>query len=165
MRRSSVLAGVLAAATAVVLAQQGKPPEKPGESQAPATAPSQTPPEAVQQRNPVKATPESLAKARRVYQYDCAMCHGEDGGGKGDLVQDMKLTLPDWRDPGSLANKTDGELFYMITNGKGHMLAAKERHSPEMRWNLVNLIRSFAKQPAKPPGAPAAEPKETPPKQ
>jgi mono/diheme cytochrome c family protein len=162
-----MLVGILAAGAAVALAQQGKPPEKPSESQAPATASSQMTPEDAQRRNPVKATPESLAQARRVYQYDCAMCHGEDGSGKGDLAQDMKLSLRDWREPASLANKTDGELFYTISNGKDHMMGTQDRHKPETRWSLVNLVRSFAKQqPGKPSNTPApAKPKEEPPKQ
>jgi len=124
-------------------------------------------PEDVQRRNPVKATPESLAQARRVYQYDCAMCHGEDGSGKSDLAQDMKLSLPDWRDPASVAGKTDGELFYIISNGKDHMMAIQDRHKPEVRWSLVNLVRSFSKQqPGKPANAPApTKPREEPPKQ
>jgi hypothetical protein len=29
----------------------------------------------------------------------------------------MKLNLKDWRNPDSLAKMTDGELFYVITNG------------------------------------------------
>jgi len=83
-----------------------------------------------------------------VYSYDCAMCHGANGDGKGDLVDSMKLTLPDWRDPASVANKTDGELFYVITNGKGKMVPEKDRAAETMRWNLVNLVRSFSKKEA-----------------
>ena len=49
------------------------------------------PPEAAKQVNPVKPTPESLAKAKRTYGIDCAMCHGKDGDGKGDVGADMKL--------------------------------------------------------------------------
>ena len=102
------------------------------------------PQEDIDKKNPVKPTPEGLAGARRMYSYDCAMCHGTSGDGKGDLAESMKLTLHDWRDPASIANMTDGELFYIISNGKGKMTSEKERCSEAVRWNLVNLVRSFS---------------------
>ena len=65
-----------------------------------------------------EADPEGLSAARKIYGYDCAMCHGPKGNGKGDLVDSMKLTMHDWREPASLEGKTDGELFFIITKGK-----------------------------------------------
>ena len=73
--------------------------------------------------NPVKSRPEGLAEARKVFGYDCEMCHGAKGDGKGDVVESMKLTMHDWRDPATLAKLTDGEMFYIITKGKGKMMA------------------------------------------
>jgi mono/diheme cytochrome c family protein len=94
--------------------------------------------------NPVKATPEGLAEARKVFGYDCAMCHGVKGDGKGEVVESMKLTMNDWREPATLAGKTDGELFYIITKGKGKMVPEGDRVPERLRWNLVNLVRSLA---------------------
>ena len=105
--------------------------------------------------NPVKSTPEGLAEARRAFGYDCEMCHGAQGDGKGEVVESMKLTMHDWRDPASLAGKTDGELFYIITKGKGKMMGEGDRQPEKLRWNLVNLVRSIA--------AKAAPQKSTPP--
>jgi mono/diheme cytochrome c family protein len=84
-----------------------------------------------------------------MYGYDCAMCHGDSGNGKGDLAADMKLQLADFSDPKSLQGKTDGELFYVIKNGKGQMPAEGTRAKPDQIWNMVNYIRSLAKS-AKP---------------
>jgi mono/diheme cytochrome c family protein len=106
------------------------------------------PPEAAKVPNPVKASPASLAQGKKIYGYDCAMCHGADGDGKGDLAADMKLKLPDYRDPTALKDKTDGELFYIIKNGKGDMPAEGDRAKPDDIWNLVNYIRSLAKKDA-----------------
>jgi hypothetical protein len=100
-------------------------------------------PEDVARKNPVKSSPEGLAEARKMFRYDCAMCHGEHGDGKGELVESMKLTVSDWRNPASLAGKTDGELFYIITKGKGKMTGEGDRQTEKLRWNLVNLVRSF----------------------
>lgn len=104
------------------------------------------PQEEIDRKNPVKPTPEGLAAARRVYSYDCAMCHGANGDGKGDLVETMKLTVHDWRDASSIADKTDGELFYIIMHGRAKMEPEKGRASDTMCWDLVNLIRSFSKK-------------------
>jgi len=99
-------------------------------------------------KNPIPPTAESLAEARKMFGYNCAMCHGKTGDGKGDLAADMKLELRDWRDPASLEKLTDGELFWIISNGKGKMPGNGERDKERMRWNYVNLVRSFAKKDA-----------------
>jgi mono/diheme cytochrome c family protein len=149
MRRTIFLSsGVLAAGMAAglltgmaqprrAMAQEAQEAEKP------------IPPEDVAKKNPVKPTPEGLAAAKKLYGYHCAMCHGTQGDGKGDLAADMKLKLPDWRDPKSLEKMTDGELFYIITNGRGKMTGGEgDRTSEEMRWNLVNYVRAFSKKDA-----------------
>ena len=103
-------------------------------------------PDEVAKKNPVAPTVESLTEARKFFGYNCAMCHGKTGDGKGDLAADMKLELRDWRDPASLEKLTDGELFWIITNGKGKMPGEGDRDPEKMRWNYVNLVRSFAKK-------------------
>jgi len=108
--------------------------------------------------NPVKPSPEGLAEARKVYGYDCDMCHGAKGDGKGDVVESMKLTMRDWRDPATLANVTDGEIFYIITKGKGKMMAEGDRVPEKLRWNLVNLVRSLAAKGEAKSAAAAASP-------
>lgn len=105
---------------------------------------SKIPAEAAAKVNPVKSTSEGLAEARKVFGYDCEMCHGAKGDGKGEVVESMKLTMHDWHDPATLANMTDGEIFYIITKGKGKMMAEGERVPEKLRWNLVNLVRAMA---------------------
>src|SRR5271157_4798646 len=102
------------------------------------------PADAVHQVNPVKPTPESIAQGKKYYGYDCAMCHGNNGDGKGDVAIDEKLTLTDFSDPATLKNKTDGELYYIIKNGHGHMPPEGDRLKPPDLWSLVNYIRSLS---------------------
>ena len=109
-------------------------------------APSSIPPEAAHMVNPVKPTAESQAHAKKMYGYDCAMCHGANGNGKGELVADMKLTLKDYTDSASLKDLSDGELFYIIKNGKGQMPGEGDREKTEDLWNMVILVRSFARK-------------------
>jgi mono/diheme cytochrome c family protein len=116
--------------------------------QQPAATPAQPgiPADAAQLVNPVKPTPASQEHAKKMYGYDCAMCHGANGNGKGDLVADMKLTLKDYTDPAALKDMSDGEIFYIIKNGKGQMSGEGDRLKPDDIWNMVVLVRSFAKK-------------------
>ena len=100
------------------------------------------PPEAAKQSNPVKPSPESLARGKKIYGYDCAVCHGKNGDGKGDMT-DMK-GIPDFTDPAVQKARTDGEWFYIIQKGKGEMPPEGDRAKAEDLWNLVNYVRSFA---------------------
>ena len=109
-------------------------------------APSQmgVPVQASSQVNPVKPTTESVAAAKKTYGYDCAMCHGETGDGKGDTAADMKLPMKDLRDPETLKGMTDGQIYSIIVNGKGKMPPEGDRAKPDRVWNLVVYMRSFS---------------------
>ncbi|MGH9742941.1 MAG: c-type cytochrome [Candidatus Acidiferrum sp.] len=145
MRRDFLVAGALFVASfGMARAKRQSPPEKPKDPQV-ATEEYKIPQADADKKNPVKPTAEGLAAARKVYGYDCEMCHGAKGNGKGDIVDSMQLTMHDWHDAASLAGKTDGELFYIITKGKGKMMGEGDRVPNTMRWNLVNLVRSYSK--------------------
>ena len=117
----------------------------PSPRQTAAPAAPTIPPEAVQMTNPGKSTPEGMAHAKKMYGYDCLMCHGANGNGKGEFAVDSKMSLKDWTDPAALKNRTDGEIFYIIKNGQGQMPAEGDRAKPEDIWNMVVMIRSFSK--------------------
>src|ERR1700733_14998048 len=131
--------------TALVLSgvSAQKPQEPPAASPAPAA--SKIPLEAVNEPTPVKASAESLGRAKKIYGYERAICHGDDGGGGGDLAKNMKAKMPDFRDPSTLKGQTDGELFYIIQNGKGEMEGEGQRVKLENTWALVTYLRSFPK--------------------
>ena len=106
------------------------------------------PAEFVKKPNPVRATPESIAQGKKMYSYDCAMCHGSSGDGKGDLADSMKLNLKDFRDPATLKDVTDGDMYYVILKGKDPMVGEEGRQKPDEIWNMVNYVRSLAKKSA-----------------
>jgi mono/diheme cytochrome c family protein len=118
--------------------------------QQPAATPDQgMPADAATLKNPVTPTPESQAHAKQTYAVDCLICHGPDGNGKGELVADMNLKMRDFTDPETLKGTPDGELFYAIKNGDPKTKMPPE--APRVKgdddiWNLVILVRSFAKK-------------------
>jgi mono/diheme cytochrome c family protein len=115
---------------------------RPTATQAPAAIPA----DAKELVNPVKATPASQVQAKKMYGYDCAICHGEKGDGKGEIAAEQKPPLKDWTDPAALKDITDGELFYVIKNGKGTMTGEGDRLKPDEMWNMVVYVRTFAKK-------------------
>ncbi len=104
-------------------------------------------PDAAKIKNPVAATPESIAAGRQTYQRNCAPCHGRSGeGGPGnDLIPAAPSLVDDTWDHGS----TDGEIFNNTKNGVApdfNMVPWKDKLTDEEIWNVVNYIRSIAKK-------------------
>jgi mono/diheme cytochrome c family protein len=93
--------------------------------------------------NPVKPTAESLAQGKKYYGYDCAMCHGQSGDGKGEVENGGKL--PDFSNAATMKDMSDGEMFCSLKNGKGHMPHENIRVTPNELWNLINYVRSLGK--------------------
>jgi mono/diheme cytochrome c family protein len=109
-------------------------------------AESKIPPEESKRQNPVKPTPSSLADGKKRYGFECEMCHGTEGNGKGDLVQSMDLKMRDYRNSAALKDLTDGEMYYIIVKGKGKMPGEEGRMKPEQIWHLINYLRSLAQK-------------------
>jgi mono/diheme cytochrome c family protein len=114
--------------------------------QQPGNGPEATAPQGATKPIPpmIKPSPESLARAKKMYGYDCAMCHGADGAGKGELASQMKLTLSDLSDPATLKDKTDAQLYGTISDGKDKMPAEGNRMKPEEGWSLVAYVRALS---------------------
>src|SRR5579859_4405583 len=107
MTRVPLVFAVLSVFASPLFAQQSSnttPPKTPSYAAIPV--------EAARQTNPVKSSPESLARAKKWWTLDCEMCHGKNGDGKGETAKDMKLAIADFTDPATLKDRTDGEIFY-----------------------------------------------------
>ena len=118
----------LACLTGIVMAAQGDP-------------------EAAKVKNPVAATPESLAAGKQVFQRYCTSCHGVNGeGGSGN---DLIPAAPDLTDKEWKHGSTEGEIFSVIKNGvppELNMVPFGDQIKDPDIWNVVNYIRSLAKK-------------------
>jgi mono/diheme cytochrome c family protein len=152
------LAAILCLLLLVVAAGLSQGTQEKKES-VPAQAPANLviPLEEMKRENPVKPTEASIADGKKLYGYQCAMCHGEKGDGKTELAETMKLKVKDYTNPEALKDFTDGTLNYIIEKGKGQMPSQEGRMSANQKWNMINYIRSLAKKPAD--AKPAAPPK------
>jgi cytochrome c5 len=122
-------------------------------------------------KNAAKSAPDTHSRAKKLFELDCALCHGSSGDGKTDLAKDMQLTLLDWTDPKSLSNLSDQALFDAIRKGKGKMPPEDEgRAKNDEVKSLVIYIRKLAREQAATPAAtpptatpaPAATPADAP---
>jgi len=93
--------------------------------------------------NPVPASPESLARGRKMFMVNCAVCHGPEGmpnineGVAARLAAAGAFPLP----LSSTVAYTDGQIFTKITYGKPNMPAYPQIGEQD-RWNIVNYLRS-----------------------
>jgi mono/diheme cytochrome c family protein len=104
------------------------------------------PEEAKQLMNPLQMNPAALQPARTIYKDKCANCHGESGKGDGEDASRYDPVPTNFTDRAKMDSATDGELFYKISEGKKPMPVFKAKLTEQQRWELVLLIRSFAKR-------------------
>jgi mono/diheme cytochrome c family protein len=106
------------------------------------------------QNPPPPATPDLLALGKRVYDKQCAACHGLDGRGKGEAAY---LLYPKPRDFVSGRYRltstwegvpTDEDLFATISRGMPGSAMPAWGHLPEQeRWAVVYYVKSLAETP------------------
>jgi len=143
--RSRILLLALLVAAGCLWAQEEKKEAPPADANAAASPHPATITDADKARkNPVKFTEVSTERGKKTYTSQCALCHGEKGDGKGELAADMKLNLPDFTKPDTLKDRTDGELFAIISTGKDPMPSQASRLTETHRWNLVNYLRMLS---------------------
>jgi mono/diheme cytochrome c family protein len=113
-----------------------------------------SPIEAKAMKNPVEATPKSIAAGKNVYDKYCASCHGVTGNGVSEkaatLAQAGEAKPSDLTDDKWDHGSTDGEIFVNIRDGvgvKGAMkgLDGRPGISDIDMWNVVNYIRTLKK--------------------
>ena len=91
--------------------------------------------------NPLTAltTPDSL-EAARLFNINCAVCHGAKAGNDGPLapkiggVKSIVAAAPGY---------SDGRIFHIMTYGQGNMGSYASQLDRKQRWMIVQYIRSL----------------------
>ncbi len=99
------------------------------------------PPEAAKRRNPVAANKASIEEGRRLFQENCASCHGPTGRGDGPAA--AQLTMMAGHHPA-------GDLAWKIANGRGAMPPWKDTLNENQIWTLVSYIKTLPQAGGKP---------------
>jgi mono/diheme cytochrome c family protein len=96
--------------------------------------------------NPVPASASAIAEGKLIFHKHCEGCHGVNGDGTGDRAQELSVMPTDFTDAGAMRHLSDGELFWKITHGRRPMPSFKDKLTETERWQVVDYIRTFAKQ-------------------
>jgi len=95
--------------------------------------------------DPRPYTAEIQASGERTFRLMCTPCHGADGTGSGQLSQGLRLAMPDFTDAPWQAQWSDGQLFFVLTQGHESMPGQDARLTDEQKWDLIHYVRSFAR--------------------
>ena len=139
----AIVVFVLAAATPVALAARAAQ-----EHQHPATHPeggAHRHPAAAKLKNPVAADAASIAAGTKIYETQCAGCHGDGGKGDGAMGEELTPKPSDLTDADWKHGSSDGEIFTLIKNGsKGTgMKGFNSKLTEHQIWDVVNYVRSL----------------------
>ena len=78
---------------------------------------------------------------KKLFEYHCSTCHGEDGKG---TKRGHELKAPNLADVKWQASKKDEEILNSITNGKNKMPRWIEKLKPEEIQALAKYVRKLA---------------------
>jgi len=94
---------------------------------------------------PERADEALLARGAQRYGIYCAPCHDQRGNGRGILYERANVPTPSFHEERIVA-LADGELFDVITHGKGLMPAYAYPIPPRDRWAIIAHVRRLQQQ-------------------
>lgn len=97
-------------------------------------------------KNLVPPDERSVALGKEIYfsRGACVSCHGNSGKGDGPVAASFDPKPRDFTDTKWQDNRTDGEIFWAITEGTEFgMIGFGGNLDEHERWSLVNYIRSL----------------------
>jgi len=99
--------------------------------------------EAIPPENPIAADESSIARGAILFEYNCKICHGEAGDGKGPIGAFFIEKKPADLTSAMVQDQSDGELFLTLTNGKGYMPYMRDNLTVRDRWDVINYVRTL----------------------
>lgn len=90
-------------------------------------------------------TPAQMKEGERLYQINCAICHGTNLDGNGPLYNNGQGAWP--TPPRNLKDDytkklSDGQLYHVITYGIRAMGSYSSQLHPQQRWWVINYMKS-----------------------
>jgi mono/diheme cytochrome c family protein len=100
-------------------------------------------------QSPLPRSAQALDRGRQVFAVNCSMCHGADGRGDSFIAQrfNQSNAIPPVDFTSDRARgRSDGELYWIITNGLGNMPRFANLLTDDDRWAVVQVVRSVQGQ-------------------
>ena len=103
-------------------------------------------------KNPLAKSPQNLLSGKHYFTVFCSPCHGEQGDGKGHLVQIEKfLGVPSYHGDaassrgGLMKDLSEGKIYHTIMYGLNNMGSHASQLTPDQRWKVVMYVQQLQK--------------------
>ncbi len=106
---------------------------------------------------PSSKSPEALAQGKRLYEENCAQCHGPNGDGKGWKAAELKKKPRNFTLPFDQWTYTKGDpkkIFEVLKKGLPDTPMAMFHFADEQRWALVYRVMEFSQGNSPKPNSP-----------
>lgn len=92
-------------------------------------------------KNPLPRERAVFKRGQRMYNINCAVCHGPMGEGDGSVVP--KFPRPPSLQSEKVRDWPDGRIYHVITMGQNLMPSYASQIVPEDRWAIIHYIRAL----------------------
>ncbi len=98
---------------------------------------------AVTVKNPLTALDSNqMLEAQRLYNINCAICHGENMDAQGPLAVSGKVGGNANLKLDQFIKQPEGQMFHVVTYGKGNMGSYAAQLDRKQRWMVVQYVKS-----------------------
>jgi cbb3-type cytochrome c oxidase subunit III len=95
------------------------------------------------ENNPMPITESLLKRGQQRFTINCTPCHGATGEGKGITQKIGAMAVVANLHDKRIVELPDGEIFYVITNGRNLMGSYGANVTVEDRWAIVAYLRAL----------------------
>lgn len=103
------------------------------------------PDETANLKNPFISKKGVGAEGKKIYDKNCAKCHGIGGKGDGESAGSLQIELPDFSNKEVAMVETDGEWFWKIKTGQFEMPPFQLVLNDDEVWQVLLHVRTLAK--------------------
>lgn len=95
------------------------------------------------ENNPMPITESFLKRGQQRFTINCTPCHGQTGEGKGITQKIGAMAVVANLHDKRIVELPDGEIFYVISNGRNLMGSYGANVTVEDRWAIVAYLRAL----------------------
>src|SRR5436190_10032339 len=95
------------------------------------------------ENNPLPITAELLERGRQRFTINCSPCHGAIGDGNGITKKIGAMAVVGNLHDKRMVEMPDGEIFYVISNGRSLMQSYGANIEARDRWAIVAYVRAL----------------------
>ena len=92
--------------------------------------------------NPLAINTTLIERGRQRFTINCSPCHGQLGDGNG-ITKKLGMTVVANMHDKRIVQMTDGELFFIASNGRGQMQGYAAQLDVQDRWAIVAYVRAL----------------------